>query len=159
MTIYYLDTSALVKLYVSETGSRWVEDLVRVCDASGLRKNTIVFSKVAIVETCAAIGRRARTRNITPDTQYNLYQDFLTAVSQDFTTLALTDEIIFKASELTQQYPLRGYDAVHLASALSFDKILQAVRTGPLLFVSADAILLQAADDEGLTTDDPDNHP
>lgn len=159
MTIYYLDTSALVKLYVSETGSRWVEYIVRECDASGSRKNTISFSKVAIVETCAAIGRRARTGNITPDTQQNLYQDFLTAVSQDFTTLALTDEIIFKASELTQHFPLRGYDAVHLASALSFNIILQAARTGPLLFLSSDAILLQAAAAEGLTADNPNNHP
>jgi uncharacterized protein len=60
---------------------------------------------------------------------------------------------------LTQQYGLRGYDAVQLAAALVANDDLVANGNTPLMFVSADSDLLLAAHAEGLATDNPLAHP
>ena len=55
---------------------------------------------------------------------------------------------------LVESYPLRAYDAVQLAGALT-------VRRGmpPPLFVAADTTLLAAARAEGFLVDNPLQHP
>jgi len=159
MAIYYFDTSALVKLYITEKGTQWVDRVARSHDEHGTPLHVIVFSRIGIVETGAAIARRARTGDISREDQQILYQDFMKASAQSFTTVALIDEVIMLASGLTQQYVLHGYDAVHLATALAYNKQLVFARQPALIFVSADTALLQAAAAEGLTADNPNNHP
>lgn len=56
---------------------------------------------------------------------------------------------------LIQKHPLRGYDAIQLATALSFFNELQQVDGEFLNFVSADKILNDAARGEGLTVINP----
>ena len=60
--------------------------------------------------------------------------------------MALNEEILFLARDLIQRHPLRGFDAVHLASALSLRNAL-AER---IKFVAADRRLLKAAESEKL---------
>jgi predicted nucleic acid-binding protein len=49
VTTYYVDSSAIVKRYVTETGSSWVQDL---CDpAAG---HVIALAHVGLVEIAAA---------------------------------------------------------------------------------------------------------
>jgi predicted nucleic acid-binding protein len=43
-----------------------------------------------------------------------------------------------RAMTLAMKYPLRGYDAVHLAAALEASRVYQAHQLPPLTFVSAD---------------------
>jgi hypothetical protein len=64
-----------------------------------------------------------------------------------------------RAMLLTRQYPLRGYDAVHLTAALTAADIYQRRAGTRLTFVSADRNLLQAATSEGMLVDDPNTHP
>ena len=59
MAIYYLDSSALVKRYIAETGSNWVLNLL--ASAAGY---TIFIAAIAPVEITAAIMARARGRSI-----------------------------------------------------------------------------------------------
>lgn len=55
MTIYYADSSALVKRYVAETGSGWIQAL---CDpAAG---HTIALAHIGLVEIAAALGVKHR---------------------------------------------------------------------------------------------------
>jgi hypothetical protein len=56
------------------------------------------------------------------------------------------------------RYPLRGYDAVHLATAVNLDIALRSAGLPPLVFVSADHSLCEAAQDEKLSSDDPNVH-
>jgi hypothetical protein len=53
---------------------------------------------------------------------------------------------------------LRGYDAIHLACALSLNATLTAGNATALIFVAADANLLAAAQAEGLATENPNDH-
>lgn len=55
------------------------------------------------------------------------------------------DDIIRTAGDLAEQHALRGYDAVHLASAL-------ALADEELILVSSDRELLDAASTSGIAT-------
>ena len=59
---------------------------------------------------------------------------------------------------LTHRRRLRGYDAVHLAAALTVLPALSEAGLAPLVFVTADRDLLQAANAEGLEVEDPNRH-
>jgi predicted nucleic acid-binding protein len=75
-----------------------------------------------------------------------------------FSTLNLDDLVIGTAINLTQRHPLRGYDAVHLATALRLSEALTDEALEPLTFVSADDVLCQAAEAEGLMVENPNEH-
>jgi predicted nucleic acid-binding protein len=64
---------------------------------------------------------------------------------------------IDEAAELAQAHPLKGYDAVHLATGLEAARNL-ADQEIALIFVSGDDQMLRAAEAEGLMTDDPFLH-
>ena len=60
---------------------------------------------------------------------------------------------------LVDRHGLRGYDAVHLASALTVSNERQHAGMSPLVFVSADRTQLDAARAEGLIGENPNDHP
>ena len=61
--------------------------------------------------------------------------------------------------DLAEAHGLRGYDAVHVAAAARLERQQQARGLAPIVFVSADHDQLRAAAAEGLTVDDPNQHP
>lgn len=66
--------------------------------------------------------------------------------------------ILDRALLLTQHHRLRGYDAVHLASALAANVVLIAVGSPALTLVTSDRDLRDAAAHEGLAVDNPEDH-
>ncbi len=143
MKVIYLDTSALVKRYYQEEGTEKVEVLMR---------EAVAFtSKVAYPETLAALAKKWREGEITEVDFRNAVSDFKFDWHFLLAVVELTDEIVDLAGTLVEKYPLKGFDAVHLASALS-------VRRGwmeSFRFVCSDQTLLKAADAEGLEILDP----
>lgn len=83
---------------------------------------------------------------------------FISHCDQEYTFLAVTRLVINQAALLTQNYKLRGYDAVQLAAALVANQLAQQVGETGVLFISADSDLLLAAQAEGLSTDNPNAH-
>jgi predicted nucleic acid-binding protein len=69
----------------------------------------------------------------------------------------LTSASIRSAAALAQKHALRTYDAVQLALALQANNLLEADDLS-LILVSGDSALLQAAQAEGLMTEDPLQH-
>jgi len=67
--------------------------------------------------------------------------------------------VVDRSRLLLEHHPLRAYDAVQLASALQANDALQAANLPALTFLAADVQLLTAAQAEGLTTDNPNDHP
>ena len=55
MTTYYADSSALVKRYVTETGSNWVQNL---CDPAA--EHVIALTYIGLVEIAAALAMKTR---------------------------------------------------------------------------------------------------
>jgi uncharacterized protein len=64
------------------------------------------------------------------------------------------------ASQLVSRHPLRAYDAVQLASAVSIQSLVNTVpEANSLVFVTADSRLMAVAQAEELTVDDPNIYP
>lgn len=59
MAIYFIDSSALVKRYISETGSAWVLGLF-----DPAVNNEVFIVAITSVEIIAAITRRSRSGSI-----------------------------------------------------------------------------------------------
>lgn len=140
MTLY-LDTSALVKLYVSEPGSKRVKAAVDATSA-------VVTSRLAYVETRAALGMAVRTGRISGEDRALA----VAAFGADWKRMAVvevTQALVELADNLSEAMALRGYDAIHLASAVS---VWQG-RRAPVRFMAWDQALLLAASQIGLITD------
>lgn len=134
----YLDTSALVKLYVDEQGSPIVRSAV---DQAGL----ITTSAIAYVEARAAFVRRRHQGGLSAGEYRRVIRD-LDADWSRYLVVEVTDSLIREGARLAEAHRLRAYDAVHLASA-------GAVRghlAEPVVFVSWDLGLEKAASAEGL---------
>ena len=133
MTVY-LDTSSLVKLYVSEPGSDVVRQAVD-------RATIVATSCIAYPETRAALARRRRERALRPAAFVSAKQAFETDWPT-YLTLEVTSALCHEAGELAERYRLRGYDSVHLAS---FAEIARRTEARRCRFSSFDEALNRAA--------------
>jgi predicted nucleic acid-binding protein len=136
--ILYLDTSALVKLFFHEAGSKLVVDLVNKADS-------VITSQVAYAESCSALARRKRDRRLTDD-EFRTAKKQLDDLWPQMDTI-LIDEI--KAGELAIKHIIRGFDAIHLAAALELRTIDE--KSFEVTFCSFDDRQNEAARLEDLT--------
>ena len=149
----YLDSSALVKRYLVETGTPWVQTWC----ADPIQ--TVAVAEIGLVEIAAAFAGKLRGAHITPAQYDNARTDLAADAHDAYVLVTINRAVVDEAIELTAQYRLRGYDAVHLACALTLDRALTAYRLPSLVFISADDDLMKAATAEGLATDNPNLHP
>lgn len=134
----YLDTSALVKLYVEEDGSSIVRSAVEEAE-------TVATSIVAYVEARAAFARQQRERTIPLSDYRRLIRDF-EADWRHYLVIEATEPLVRQAAELAEAHRLRAYDAIHLASA----SVLKENLEDSVSFASWDSQLQAAARREGL---------
>jgi uncharacterized protein len=106
--ILYLDASALVKSYISETGTAEVRTAVRQADAVG----THMISRV---EVSAAFAKAIRTEVLREEEAVKCLARFRKDWP-DLIRLGVSEALIAHADQLAWDYGLRGYDAVHLAA-------------------------------------------
>lgn len=151
MPAYFLDASALVKAYTHEPGSRWVRQVL------GRSATRAFISPLSGAEVLAAIARKERLEELDLATRERVAAAFRKDYRRRFAHTALTASVIEKAMTLVLGHPLRGYDAVQLASALLLPAASSQLRS--LLFVSADSALLRVARQMGLATENPQDHP
>jgi uncharacterized protein len=107
----YFDTSAVVKLVVAESGSN---DAVRIWEAArSVASSVFVYPEArGRTELRATVGQLAR--------------------------VGVTTALATRSGVLAREHDLRGYDAVHLASA-------ELLHSTDLVFVGADRDLCAAA--------------
>ena len=137
--IVYFDTSALLKAYVQEDGSK---DVIALMDEGDNLFGSIVLTKV---EMASAIQRAIRTTGSSLANATNAWQDFLDDW-ESFTRLRVTAGTIEKAGDIAWKYGLRGYDSLHLAAALLWQETL-GVKVN---FAAFDSDLWQAGQKAGL---------
>ena len=147
MALYYLETSALVKLYVYETGT----DRLLGLTASDAGHKFAILS-LAQVEFRAAIRGRQRRGEIPADAADELMESFRRHSEGKFLIQQFSDSLVDVASALIDSYPLRGYDAAQLAGYLVLRSISGSEEP---VFVSADKVLIATARNEGCPVLDP----
>jgi len=136
--IAYLDSSALVKRYVSESGTAEVGGLIVQAEAIG----TAIISKA---EVSAALAKAARMKLLPRAEAASALQVF-NADWENLVRLQLAEVLISRASFLAWDHGLRGYDAVHLAAALFWQDMLG----DPVTLASFDRQLWDASKAAGL---------
>jgi predicted nucleic acid-binding protein len=147
LALYYLETSALVKLYAYETGT----DRLLGLTASDAGHRFAILS-LAQVEFRAAVRRRQRGGEIPDHAADELIEAFRRHSEGKFLIQSFSDSVLDVALALIDSYPLRGYDAVQLAGYL----VLRSISgTEEPTFVCADKVLLSAARNEGCAVLDP----
>ena len=119
--IAYLDASALVKRYVAEAGSAEVNGLISEAEALG----TAVISRA---EVSAALAKAVRAKSVSKNAGTSALQAF-TADWDNLIRLQLTEVLVARAAALAWEQGLRGYDAVHLATALFWHETLDEAVT------------------------------
>jgi uncharacterized protein len=154
LNTYFLDSSALLKRYHVEIGSKWLRRIT--APRFGYR---LYIAQITRVEVASAFARLKREGTL-PARLARLARTLVKEHSNSqYRIIILDDEIIERAENLTDSYPLRAADAIQLACAIYADVRVKAATADPLIFLSADTRLLTAANAEGLLTDNPNAHP
>ncbi len=151
---YFLDTSAIIKYYFSETGHFFIVNLY-----SRAKGRDVFISQASRVEVVATICRKAREQGMPIIDRDKLIDDFRKDCKRIYGTEQVTNAIYAAAGDLCRAYRLRAYDAVQLACAINVNKKVLTYQASPAIFICADKKLLEFACAEGLTTDNPDNYP
>ena len=137
--IVYLDASAVVKRYLSESGSAQVASLIAEAQA-------IATAVISRAEVAAAFAKAARVGLVSRESAL----EALTAFNgdwQDLMRLQISDPLAARAGTLAWEHGLRGYDAVHLATALMWQETL-----GEMVTVATfDRELWRSAQSSGLS--------
>jgi len=152
MATFFLDSSAVVKLYVTERGSQWVRSLL---DPD--IHNEISVSVITGPEVISAITRRRRTGSLDPIQSAAALAEFLDDWHFLFNHAAINEHAVETAMQLAQRHELRGYDAMQLATAIVLrDDYRSAGVT--MVLISADDELNTAASAEGLQVENPNRY-
>ena len=113
----YLDTSAIVKRLTAEVGSLEMEDATAAA-------NLIGTTMLSHAEVAAALKKGCRTNALDERSaalalgQFNKYW-------LGFVRIRVTRRLVKHAATLAWDHDLRGYDAMHLASAAAWQQSLQ----------------------------------
>ena len=134
----YLDTSALVKLFVPEPESDLLNQAL-------LGAREVILSDLALTEMASALGRRTREGVLTRLEASHLHREAL-KLTASCRHVELTPPVHRRAEQLllSLPMPIRALDALHLATALeagaatmvAFDQGLRAVAASQGLLVA-----------------------
>ncbi|MCL5281010.1 MAG: type II toxin-antitoxin system VapC family toxin [Planctomycetes bacterium] len=131
----FFDSSAFVKRYIEEMGSRDVEALY-------MAATELALSIVCIPEVLSALNRRVRARDLSHQ-QYETAKDSMFEDAYDAMIVNLTPEVVLTCITILEANAIRAMDALHVACA---------VQWGAELFVTADKRQISAARKAGLQT-------
>lgn len=146
MANVYLDTSALIKLYIEEEGTARVIALTEHIDSA-----QVIILDVTLLESRSAVRRREREGDVSGVDANRILKQIEEDASSSFLLQPSTSVVMEEAARLIDRHPLRTYDALQLAGCL----VARHGVPGSLTFVCADARLCEAAGLEGLTTLNP----
>lgn len=137
--IGYFDTSAFVPLLLSEPSSEF-------CRYFWNQSDSVVTTRLLHVESAAALAQGLRMGRLSePEHSRALGQ--LERMWQEFEVVEVDGIVTARAAVLAHQLALRGYDAVHCASAEQIDD-------HDLVVASGDQKLLKACAELGMATAD-----
>jgi hypothetical protein len=132
----FLDSSALAKRYVEEPGSDRLEEMLSSASSLGV-------SVICPSEVVSALCRRRREGKLSPQ-QYVKAKQALFEDIEDASVVNITDQVIARAVEILERWPVRSSDSLHIASAAEWSAEL---------FVSAGERQCTAARRYGLRTE------
>jgi len=131
----YFETSAFFKLIVDERGSA---DALELWDAA----HRVTGSRVTYPEARAALASAARRGRVTPE-ELRMVRSRLETRWSQFEIVEIDQEISKAAGDIAEDRALRGFDSIHLATAV-------ALADDSMIMATWDADLRRASVDAGL---------
>jgi len=149
MTTFFLDSNTIVKYYIREPGSNWVQSIV---DSNS---NACVICTITFVEVASALAQMQRGKRFSKQLMRRTFANFQQDIRRGlFFTHPVDVTTLEFAAELAMRYPLKGFDATQVASAILMEEVLNTT----IAFISGDKQALKAAESEGLAIDNPFLH-
>ncbi len=136
--ILYLDTSALIKRYITEPGSKEITVMIKQAEAVG---STLLTQ----VEMASALAKAVRMDWVESHDAKLAWQEFLSHW-ESFAQIPVTVGLMERATQIAWEYGLRGYDATHFASALIWQELVEI----PVTLATFDRELWLAAKKAGM---------
>jgi predicted nucleic acid-binding protein len=154
MAAFLFDASGIVKRYLTEIGSGWVQGLTDPAAA-----HEVFLARITRIEIVAAITRRGRGGPVPATAAPAVLAQFRHDAAHQYTILEVTPALMADAERLAEIHGLRAYDAVQLAAAADLHRERLANGLSRPTLISADQDLNAAAVAEGIDVDDPTTHP
>lgn len=151
---YFLDSSALVKRYVAETGSDWILSIT-----APVARNPLLIARITWIEVLSALTRRLREGSLSPSNVEKAIQAFRYDMDTQYQVVELDRSLAESAGQLVRKHLVRAYDAVQLASVFQVQPAFARTKAISLTFITADERLIAIAQAEGLLADNPVLHP
>lgn len=139
--IGYLDTSAFVPLILDEDGTI-------ACRRFWDDADDVSASHLLYVESAAALAQAERMGRLTAEAHRRCLR-ILDRLWSEVQVVEVEDALVRRAAELARRFGLRGYDAVHCASA-------EQLAEPDMVAASGDRKLLAAWASLDVATFDPD---
>ena len=153
MKAFFCDSSALVKRYVIETGTPWIQAITHPS-----ARDRLIVARTTWIEVLSALARRQRQGDLTVDQVSRSIRAFRYDWDVQYQVVDLDQSLADVAGQLVRTHTLRAYDAVQMASALRIQPSFAIATYTSLAFVAADDRLLAAAQAEGLQVENPNRH-
>jgi predicted nucleic acid-binding protein len=151
--VYFVDSSALVKRYVAEVGTAWVQSLADLDS-----RNHLIIARITEVEVAGALARHEREGSLDSEAVSRALDTLRYDLDTQYQVVELDPGVAGMAAQLVRLHPLRAYDAVQLASAQHIYAAFARDVDPPFTFLTADDRLLAVAESVGLPTDNPNRH-
>jgi predicted nucleic acid-binding protein len=155
-SLVFADTSALLKLYLPEIGSKWFQNFIV--------GKQLVVSELVLLEATLSLRRRYTEGTLTEIEAL----DLIDKINFDLTNYTVypiggaihAEEVKLLAFSLPTTARIRTLDAVHLTTASkAFEAVNAMTPPVPFVFVSADVQLLRIAQGLKIPGENPENHP
>lgn len=149
----FWDASALVKAFVHEDGTPNVKSAIALRNVRGF------VSEFVALELLATFGKKRRSGVITARRYRTVIPEFYRSYPTDFDVLPVDEPILSDSRALVEKHhklAAGAMDILHLASAR---KAAGLCHPFPLVLVTCDQSLLDAARAEGVATYNPEAEP
>jgi predicted nucleic acid-binding protein len=156
VTVYFADSNAIAKRYITERGSGWIR---KWADPS--EGNLIILSELAFVEVQRVFIRLRHEKAIRIQASFRLRNDFLIHAQGQYIAIKMDDTLHEEAVHLTRKHQIfcnrviRTLDAIQLACAVRVVRVFGVATP----FVTSDKKLMAAAEDEGFLIINPELYP
>ena len=154
----YLDSSALIKHYQTERGT----DALNVrLEEEEQNLRSVFTSVLTYAEVHAALSRRTRDARLSSEEATEVQDKFDVDWVLSLSPIDLDSSVLGFVRNVVNEFPLRGADAIHLASALWLRDMARLglkkdQYAGPLVLASSDKQLTKAALKRHIEVFDPE---
>ena len=138
--ILFIDSSALIKRYIEEKGSKTVEKLMD-------EAQEIIIAEITKLECLSGIRRMVEESRITKE-EYVKIKEAIKYEFDDVVKIPFDKQVVEKAEKIIETYQLKTLDAIQLGTCIVQKDIIEG-------FVCCDTKLFNSARTEGLKVINP----